>query len=407
LVGIFNNNGPGTIIIDNNTITNLTNNSTGTSGYVNGIKSTAGTNTITNNTVHDLTISNKNVATTEKNSISGIALSGASAKTVRGNVIYNLSNTHETFAGDICGLYYTGDTGSNIVANNFIHSLSTVGTGSVGATLYGIKINTGSATYANNIVSISGNNQNVLYGIAEGVALTAGNNNNFYHNTVYIGGIPTAGVYNSTALYSTSTANTRIVKNNIFMNARSNNEGSTGNHYAIYLSATGLTSDYNDYYVSGTGGVLGNVGGDLMSLSAIQTATLGDVNSKNTDPKFVSPDGESDSSYMTKNTVSLPGVSGTGITTDYAGTTRTIFRMGAYETTALSTGVNDVKASNIQIVKTETGIIVPLNGKTSVELYNINGVLIEKKIVVNSYTCELKNGVYIIRINGLATKFIL
>jgi len=39
-------------------------------------------------------------------------------------------------------------------------------------------------------------------------------------------------------------------------------------------------------------------------------------------------------------------------------------------------------------------------------LYSINGMLIEKTKVSGTYSHDLNNGMYIIRVNGKATKFI-
>ena len=69
---------------------------------------------------------------------------------------------------------------------------------------------------------------------------------------VYIGGT-VSGITSSTgALWNAANTSTRNYRNNILYNARSG--GTRGKHYAISLAGTtGLTIDYNDYFVSGTG----------------------------------------------------------------------------------------------------------------------------------------------------------
>lgn len=68
-------------------------------------------------------------------------------------------------------------------------------------------------------------------------------------------------------------------------------------------------------------------------------------------------------------------------------------------------GLNDTK-SNLKIKQTSAGIEVELDGESNIELYNINGVLIDKTITDGIYTRELSKGMYIIRVNGQAQKFI-
>ena len=79
----------------------------------------------------------------------------------------------------------------------------------------------------------------------------------FFHNSVYIGGSPTAGIGASFAFNGTQTINTRSFRDNIFFNARSNG-GATGKNYAVKINGTapnptGLTINNNVYFANGTG----------------------------------------------------------------------------------------------------------------------------------------------------------
>ncbi len=216
-----------------------------------------------------------------------------------------------------------GSTGGNTVSRNFINSLSLY---SSSGTIYGIQINTGTTTWSDNIISLKGDIGAQIYGIYETGA--AGNNNNIYFNTVYIGGSPVSGSQPSYALYSNTTANIRNIRNNIFVNARSNN-GSSGKHYAIRVAGTAnLTIDYNDYWVSGNGGVLGYLGSDRTTLADWQTATGQDINSQAMDPLF-SGTGNIPGEYIPAAT--LIGVNGTGISVDFGLNPRAIPSMGAWE----------------------------------------------------------------------------
>ena len=74
-------------------------------------------------------------------------------------------------------------------------------------------------------------------------------------------------------------------------------------------------------------------------------------------------------------------------------------------TTMLTTELNNVEI-NARIARTYSGIEINVDGESTIELYNMNGVLIEKTRTNGTYTRDLNNGVYIIRINGKATKFV-
>jgi hypothetical protein len=101
------------------------------------------------------------------------------------------------------------------------------------------------------------------------------------------------GTSNTFAFYYPGSTATRIIENNIFYNARSNGAG-TGKHYAITdggagVNPAGLTSNYNDLFANGTGGVLGLYGAaDQATLAAWQSVTGQDANSKSLQPTFVS-----------------------------------------------------------------------------------------------------------------------
>jgi len=366
----INSAGTGAVTISGNTISKLTNGTTNTTvatlGRINGIYVSGGTNTITGNTVRDMTIANANNLTDHTASVGGIVFNytTAAAQTISANTIYNLSNGYASFAGNVAGLYYNGSTTPSTVSKNFIHSLS-VHASSNGANVYGIKIASGATTYSNNIISLGGNTLTTIYGIYETGALS--HNNNLYFNTVNIGGTAASGTNNSYALYSAANTNTRDFRNNIFSNARSNagTPAATGKHYAAYFatnpSAPGLTEDYNDYLASGTGGTFGYFNGaDVASLAAWKAATGQDANSLSTTPGFPTPAGTS-ADYIPS--VSLPGITISGITTDYAGATRASTpTMGAYEYsctptvgTASSTPTLCINTALTDITHTTTG----------------------------------------------------
>ncbi len=242
--------GSNTVTISGNTIANMTNGSTSpnTFGGIYGIETTDGTNSVTDNTIRDLKVASNNSGMSAISSVIGISqTSSLAGQSISGNTIYNLSNSYSAFEGSVIGLYYSGPTsGTNSISKNFIHSLSVTGTSIGIASIYGILMQAGNSTWSNNIVSLGGDSKIDIFGICENC--DASDINSLYFNTVYIGGTLAAGGYSSFAFYSFAATNTRVIKNNIFDNARSNG-GVSGTHYAIYLDYVandGLTLDNND-----------------------------------------------------------------------------------------------------------------------------------------------------------------
>ena len=360
IMGISNS---GNSTVSNNLIGSLTTPGSlqivGSASYstILGIYSNASLSSITNNTIANL---RDNASVSVGEDVVGINISGSSTTaSATGNTIFNLSNNASgASAPCVIGISHSSSDGVSI-ENNTIHNIKANAANSAGiykkygspsskisgnyiydvaatsGSGYGILINAGSAsgslTCSNNIISLVSNNPGSLYGISE--TEVASNSDFLYHNTVYLGGMPASGSNMSCALYSGATTNTRNFRNNIFVNARSNN-GATGKHYAVYynyVSNTALTADFNDYYVSGSGGVTGHYGSDKLTLANLQLATANDMTSTNINPIFANGGGMAPTDYIPAST-KLFGASALGITTDYAGAIRKVTpSMGAYE----------------------------------------------------------------------------
>ncbi|MEI6682306.1 MAG: hypothetical protein WCO44_06745 [Bacteroidota bacterium] len=333
--GIYSS-GIGTTVITGNTIANLTNAYTGLNSLsrTRGIATIAGSNTITNNTVRNLTTSSKQSSNASSASVIGISQTSATASTtqaVTGNTVYSLSDNSPTAQVYVTGIYYTGPaTGTFTVSGNFIYSLS-VASADLTSSLRGIDLNNGNVACYDNIVNL-GTDVAIgckINGIWE-ESTAATYTKSILFNSVYIGGTIVSGTTSSTcALWNQSNNATRDYRNNILFNARTG--GSTGKHYAVYLSGTaGLTIDYNDYYVTGSNGMLGYLVSDKASLALWKTATGQDANSLNINPGYTVAGGTSPGNYYTSGI--LPGVAGTGVTIDFTGLTRNPApKMGALE----------------------------------------------------------------------------
>jgi hypothetical protein len=262
-----------------------------------GIQTLATTVNATGNTIRNFT-GNANSAAVV---MSGIIMSGSTgANTISRNTVHSL---HNNVVGGAAGAIYGIDCGfpatANLVERNFVHSIS-VNSTLTAYQIIGILARTqGTAIYRNNMIDLgldaAGNSVTTGFAFI-GMRDSAGtaSANNYYYNSVYIGGTGVASASNTYAMFSDVVTNNRSFLNNIFWNARSNASGTIAN-VAIRLGGTtanppGLTSNYNDLYASGAGGATGVYNGVVINtLPEWRTATGQDQNSIAADPLFVAP----------------------------------------------------------------------------------------------------------------------
>jgi hypothetical protein len=275
---------------------------------------------LTGNTVRNLNGNSSLAATIISSGVVMSSTTTPNASTISRNVIHSLSNNSGAGSNSIYALYCNfGAVAGNVVERNFVHSLSMTSSVFTGQ-LVGILPAAGNGNYQNNMVRlgidaagapITGGFQ--IYGMFE-IAGT----NNLYYNSVYVGGTGVASVSNTFGFVSNVVTNTRNYIDNIFWNARSNASG-TGKNYAIAVGGTGvnptgLTSNFNDLYVSGTGGFVGQYGGvDQPTIVDWRTATGQDANSINGDPQFVNPIGTAATVNLHITTTSPARLAGTPI----------------------------------------------------------------------------------------------
>lgn len=226
-----------------------------------------------------------------------------------------------------------------------------------------------------------------------------------YHNTFYMPALTdasnTGGYYRAINL----SGNTAEIKNNIFIS----DEATHTNTSFISVVPT-PASDYNVFYFRQphTGAT---VVAAYATLSAYQAAnSTRDINSKSVNVVFANAatgDLRIAGLSVQDNNLAVPSL--TTVITDIFSTFRNaeFTYAGAHESTLpfITTSV-DTPTETARIFRTSTGIQVEFNNESTIELYNMNGVLIDKTRTNGTYTRDLNNGVYIIRINGKATKFV-
>lgn len=359
------------------------------------LKNASGSLLVEHNIIANLTNTNAGNAADPSASVGGIIIAGSGQVTVSGNRLYNLTNSYPTFTGSILGIY-SGSTyteGENTVNGNFIYNLDATGGSLTNASVYGIKINNGLTIASNNIISITNNTPVTAYGIYEtGSAVST---SKLYFNTVYLGGTLSAGTVNkSYALYSAVTSNTRDFRNNILVNARSTNAGSSL-HYALYIVSTGgtLTVDHNDYYTPGTGGIIGYYGVDDITLPIVAGQDGGSVV---VNPSFALAGGPDPLDYYSA--TDLPGVAGTGITNDFSGLTRnSIPKMGALENNRFYW--KGTLSSNFGTPGNWLDGVVPTDGADiSFDPAPVNHCLLDQNRVLNNIT--IGQSTYMLVLNG-------
>ena len=316
-------------IIGGTVANSIQNASTATGSQVIGFLMTTSDAVMTNNTVRNIAAAG-GTGTTTSASVIGMSFVSASVNNnVSQNTIYGLSNTNASAATTVTGIQYTSDAGVNSVSRNLIYGLTVA---SSSGTVHGIQVSSGETTFSNNIIRLginaAGASQTVG-SIINGINEISGTNN-FYYNSIYIGGTGVANTGATYAFVSATTSNTRIYRNNIFFNARSNGAG-TGKHYAIKVAGTtanpaGLTINNNDYFTSGTGGVLGSFNNaDVINIANWQTAVGQDVNSISADPNFINATSAIPNLHIVVGSVTPVESAGApiaGLTIDFDGDTR-------------------------------------------------------------------------------------
>jgi CSLREA domain-containing protein len=231
--------------------------------------------------------------------LDGIILGNATGSNVTRNTVRNILYTEVSDGFGM--LLSTGFSNSSVTRNN-VNNLNASNTGGYGMT--GIGISTGSATsgitLANNFVyDIKGTSYttSALSDTVVGIRIAGTNTGgvNIYNNSVNLSGAYSgfSGASVTAAFMVNAATPTALdVRDNIFVNTFDNTAVTTDKNYAIYTSSTNAAftdSNYNDYFVSGTQGVLAAINSvDATTLAALRTATGKDAQSLNVNPLFIS-----------------------------------------------------------------------------------------------------------------------
>lgn len=269
----------------------------------------------------------------------GIDVQNASNPLIQSNNISNMAQASGVSTNP-CAIAIGGTITTGYIIGNIINGVRNPSSGGWGA--YGINI-AGTITTMNiinndisDISTMNYSTTSTTYN-AFGIRITVGGTYNIYNNSVNLfGAVPNVG---STAHFSAAilfiSGTTVDLRNNVFVNSQTGLTGAKS--YAIYSTVANTvfaaTTNRNDYFVSGSNGVLGYIGAtDQTTLTAWQTAIASskDANSISSNPTF---NASNNLRPVSGSPLLGAGATVSGITTDLRGVTRntTTPTIGAYE----------------------------------------------------------------------------
>jgi hypothetical protein len=300
-IGInVSSNSFGTLNITGNTIANIGNSGTSTSlqNYASGIFVTGNlSSNINDNNIHDLFSASGNPSSNSITALVGIyynTTSSASAS-ISNNRIHSLRTTSTNTPASCFGINVISTSGSAItVDRNFIHSFSSIST-SLLANLCGISLQEGIINATNNMIRLgvdANGNSNATSNPIIGINKITNYNTSILNNSVYIGGTVIGNAAINTYAFKKSTDGYDEIKNNIFINQRSNT-ATGGKHYAMgFNSINNVTSNNNLFLASGSNGRLFQLNSsDYNTRAAWFNATNLDNNSDSAASYFINATG--------------------------------------------------------------------------------------------------------------------
>ena len=290
----------GALNITNNTIANLGNSGTSTSlqNYASAIFVTGNLSAnINNNNINNIFSASGNPSANGITSLTGIYYNTTSSAftSINNNRIHTLRTTSTNTPASCIGINVISTSGNGInLDGNFIHSFSTTSS-SLLANMCGLYLQEGIINASNNMIRLgidhngqSNNMSNPIIGINKVTSY----NTSITNNSVYIGGTATGTTAINTYAFKKSTDGYDEVKNNIFINQRSNS-ATGGKHYAMgFNTVNNVASNNNLFLASGNNGRLFQLGSvDYNTRLSWFTSTSLDDNSDSAQMYFINPTG--------------------------------------------------------------------------------------------------------------------
>ncbi len=242
----------------------------------------------------NVTVSNNLV---DSVAIGGIYTTNTAYCKVYGNDVSALLGGGASLTSAMYGIYAGSNTDFMRIYNNRVHDINQQSTSS--SITYGISTNTGASGHGGNVIYNNFINLNLTQANGTGsiyplYVSESTNPDSVLFNTVKLQGTGT-GARSSTCFYKGSATGSCVVKNNIFINLRT--DGTTGIASAIGRPSTGTTatmvSDYNNLYVGNSDTTQHKIGrfsttSYFVTLPLWAAANSGDASSISEDVPFVS-----------------------------------------------------------------------------------------------------------------------
>lgn len=220
--------------LNNNTVTDISLNST--TGIFYGINNVSGASSNTIN-INNNTVKNIALVTTTGTAY-GINWTSATNISVSNNSIYNITRNG---SGTIYGIYSGSSSVNEVVSNNTVHDITS--TSATTSSIYGIYQNTAAGTklFQNNtIYNFNGSFGNTFYGVYVGYGTTVDITGNLVYGFTSTGG--TAGTIYGIGRGTVAT-NVNIYKNKVY-GLSTSSSGPT--LYGIYSAGGATTTIYNN-----------------------------------------------------------------------------------------------------------------------------------------------------------------
>lgn len=316
-----------TVNLSNNTVNNFGTAATPPTGefyFGVSVEGAGGAHTVVNNTVTNVTNNSTPDASFSTQTI-GLIVSATGIQTVRANTVSNIGNTNLVAPAAnnnrVWGMLMSGTAVGSVADRNKIDNIygSSAGVGARADVITCLQSQTvANATFTNNMVSSTGGaaSDRSVFGMLDLSAAPAVSN--YYFNSVNISGTATAA--NLTYAFNRNSTATITLRDNSFVNTRS---GGTGFHVAMAntnAAATGWSASASDRNIlfnvtaANLTQWLGAAAGNNQTLAGFQAASGGDATSLNVDPLFVSA---SDLHITSLSPARNVGITFGGVTTDF------------------------------------------------------------------------------------------
>ncbi len=312
---------------------------------------------------------------------------------VRSNKILELSLPSNGDAGkfSITGISNSGAGGNWEIYNNFVTGYNYTGTvADFNAIFTGIYAKAGGTKIYNNTILL-----NQLPGLLPAFKEDTSESINAYY----------CGI--SLSIWGTN----YDIKNNIIIS----NENRAFN-FLIRSSNSGanpssFTSDNNILYLR-AGNTKAAITRTYHTLADYQAGMVGkDVNSKSVNVNFAD-DAAGDlhiaGTSVQDSNLAVPKIASVDIDIDGAVRQGTTYA-GADESILpfITTSVENPLEISVKIFRTNTGIRAEFEGEAVIELFNVNGMLLDKARAINDYSKTIESGIYILKVNNSAIKVVL